>query len=140
MSVHALTSLLGTRLPTVQGGMTWVSCHPLAAAVSEAGGLGVLGAGAMDPEELRDEVRSVRERTSGPFAVNVPLVNVRPDGSDVVASLIDVVLEEQVPIAITGAGSARRYTAAQQEAGTAVVHVIPSVVEVLSSYAQVTSA
>jgi len=124
---HALPALLGVRFPIVQGGMTWVSRHGLAAAVTEAGGLGVIGAGAMDADELRDEVRALRRLTSGPFAVNVPLVNVRPDGAEVVAGLIDVVLEEQVPIAITGAGSARRYTAALKEADVTVLHVVSAV-------------
>lgn len=108
--------------------MTWVSRHELAAAVSEAGGLGTLGAGGMDPEELRDEIRSVRAKTERPFAVNVPLVLVRPDqDQEVLGELLKVVRDEAVPVVVTGGGSPARYTPLLKEAGHRVMHVVPSV-------------
>jgi enoyl-[acyl-carrier protein] reductase II len=76
----SLTRLLGIEHPILQGGMTWVSRHALARAVSEAGALGILGSGGMEPEELRQEMRALRGLTLRPFAVNVPLVDVRPNG------------------------------------------------------------
>lgn len=121
-----LTRLLGIRLPILQGGMSWVSRHGLAAAVSEAGGLGVLGAATMDPEELREEIGRLRAHTRAPFGVNVPLVLLRPDGGDRVGELIEVVIAERVPIVITGAGSPRRFSADLAAAGCLVGHVVPS--------------
>ena len=121
-----LTRLLDIRHPIVQGGMAWVSRHQLAAAVSEAGGLGVLGAATMEPAELRAEIEAVRGLTNKPFAVNVPLVIVRPDGCDIVEDLIAVILEEKVPVVITGAGSPDRFTTRLQSAGSSVFHVVPS--------------
>ena len=106
--------------------MSWVSRHRLAAAVSEAGALGVIGAATMNPDELQEEIRSLRGRTSRPFAVNVPLVLLRPDGGDRVPELIEVVLAEDVPIVITGAGSPRRFTGELKRAGRVVAHVVPS--------------
>lgn len=124
---NRIRSLFGVRHPIVQGGMSWVSRHPLAAAVSEAGALGVIGSGGMDVDELRDEIRALRALTPAPFGVNVTLVNVRPDGADLVEELMRVVIDERVPIAIVGAGSPSRYTDRLHEAGTVVVHVVPSV-------------
>lgn len=106
--------------------MSWVSRHGLAAAVSEAGGLGVIGAATMDPDELRGEIRALRALTERPFGVNVPLVLLRPDGGDRVPDLIGVVLEEDVPVVITGAGSPRRFTQELKDAGRKVAHVVPS--------------
>jgi len=106
--------------------MSWVSRHRLAAAVSEAGALGVIGAATMDPDELREEIRALGDRTSRPYAVNVPLVLLRPDGSDRVPELIEVVIQEDVPIVITGAGSPRRFTAELKRAERIVAHVVPS--------------
>lgn len=123
-----INDLFGIRVPIVQGGMTWVSRHGLVSAVAEAGGLGIIGSGGMEPSELRDEIRAVRTRTSKPFGVNLPLINVRPDGDDtIVEQLLAVILEERVPIVVTGAGSPRRFTPALHEAGCLVVHVVPSV-------------
>ncbi len=128
MHASPLTELLGIDYPIVQAGMTWISRYELAAAVSEAGALGVIGSGGMEAEELRIEIRALRDRTSRPFAVNVPLVNVRPDGDDsIVERLIDVVVEERVPIVITGAGSPKRFTPRLEAAGSIMIHVVPSV-------------
>lgn len=106
--------------------MSWVSRHRLASAVSECGGLGVLGAATMEPEELRAEIAALRARTAAPFAVNLPLVCLRPDGTSVVEELAAVVVEERVPIVITGAGSPARLTARLHAAGALVLHVVPS--------------
>ena len=121
-----LTRLLGTPLPIVQGGMAWVSRFGLASAVSEAGGLGVLGAATMDADELRTEIRAVRVLTDRPFGVNVPLICVRPDGSDTTRELLDVVIAERVPVVITGAGSPARHTDELKDGGAVVLHVVPS--------------
>jgi len=121
-----LSTLLGTDLPIIQGGMSWVSHFNLASAVSNAGGLGVLGAATMDPEELRTEIQAVRVLTDRPFAVNVPLISVRPDGTDTNRALMDVVMDQRVPIVITGAGSAKLFTKELQAAGAIVLHVVPS--------------
>lgn len=123
-----LTSLLSIAHPIIQGGMTWVSRAELAAAVCEAGALGVIGSGGMEPEELREQIRKLRTNTARTFAVNVPLVSFRPDGDDdLVARLIEVVIEEEVPVVVTGAGSPRRFTADLHAAGARVLHVVPSV-------------
>jgi len=105
-----------------------VSRHELAAAVSTAGALGVLGSGGMEPADLRSEIRALRAKTSRPFAVNLPLVNVRPDGDEgIVEALARVIVEERVRIVITGAGSPSRFTERFKDAGAVVVHVVPSV-------------
>jgi enoyl-[acyl-carrier protein] reductase II len=120
--------LVGIDVPIVQAGMTWVSRHELAAAVSCAGALGVIGSGGMDPDELRAEIRALRRLTGQPFAVNIPLINVRPDGDDgIVERLVRVVIEEYVPVVITSAGTPRTYTARLRDAGAIVLHVVPTV-------------
>ncbi len=125
--IDRFTRLVGIDYPIVQAGMAWVSRHELAAAVSNAGALGVIGSGGLDPSELRAEIRGLRRRCARPFAVNVPLINVRPDGDDsIVAQLFDVVLAERVPVVITSAGSPRAWTPRLQTAGAVVIHVVPS--------------
>jgi enoyl-[acyl-carrier protein] reductase II len=128
MSRPSLARILGIDHPILQGGMTWVGRHALAAAVSEAGALGVIGSGGMESEELREEIRALRALTVRSFAVNVPLVDVRPCGDEgVVERMIDVVLDERVPIVVTSAGSPSRFTARLKAAGATVLHVVPSV-------------
>jgi len=128
MTRQVLTKLLGIEHPIVQGGMTWVGRHALAAAVSEAGALGVIGSGGMDADELRLEIRALRTRTARTFGVNVPLVNVRPDGDDgIVERLVEVVLEEAVPVVVTSGGPPSRFTRRLKDAGSLVIHVVPSV-------------
>lgn len=127
MPSPSLAELLGIRHAIVLGGMTWVGRHALAAAVSEAGGLGVIGSGGMDADELRGEIRALRKLTDRPFGVNVPLIDVRAAGEgDAVEPLIEVVIGERVPVVVTAAGSARRYTERLHAAGARVVHVVPS--------------
>ena len=96
-----ITELLGIRYPIVQAGMSWASSNAeLALAVSQAGGLGVIGAGPMYPDDLRAAIRKVKAGTDNPYAVNVPLYNKRA------ATFLDIVLEEKVPIMVALAGRA----------------------------------
>jgi len=115
-----VTELFGIEHPVVQGGMVWFATHELVSAVSEAGGLGLLAAGSLEPDELAREIELVRERTEKPFGVNVPLIN--PLASD----LIDVVLDRGVGIIFTSAGSPKAFTPKLKEAGCKVVHVVAS--------------
>lgn len=115
-----VSELFGVRYPIVQGGMIWASGWRLAAAVSNAGGLGVIGAGSMSPELLADHVDRARAATSRPFGVNVPV-----NGRDA-ERRIGVALERGVRIFFTSAGSPRRFTSAIRGAGGLVAHVVPS--------------
>jgi enoyl-[acyl-carrier protein] reductase II len=116
-----ITSLFGIRLPIVQAGMVWCSGHRLASAVSNAGGLGLIGAGSMKPELLREHIRECRRETSLPFGVNIPLI--RGD----VQRLIEATLEEGVTIVFTSAGNPALHIESFREAGVRVVHVVASV-------------
>ena len=111
MIVTPLCELLGIRHPIVQGGMAWVSTAELVVAVSEAGGLGIIGAGNAPPDYVRDQVRSVKDATDKPYAVNVPLF------SPFVEPVLDVCIEEGVPVVATGAGSPAPYIPRLKEAG-----------------------
>lgn len=115
-----LCDLLGIEYPILQGGMVWVSYHALCAAVSEAGGLGTLAGGSMTADELREEIRLVKEKTNKPFGVNVPIV--RPDAE----GLINVAIEEGADVIATSAGNPMRFTQKIHEAGLKVIHVSPS--------------
>ncbi len=121
MQTDAISSLLGIQYPIIQGGMAWVATHELAAAVSEAGGLGVIGAGHMPPDALRQEIRQTKERTQKPFGVNVML------RSPFVREVMQVVIEERVPVITTGAGNPAEYIPALKEVGTKVIPVVASV-------------
>jgi len=116
-----LCDLLGIEHPVLQGGMAWIADASLAAAVSEAGGLGVIAAMNADANWLRGQIRELRRRTSRPFGVNVMLMS--PFADEVAA----VVAEERVPVAVTGAGNPSMYMAAWNEAGVKVVPVVASV-------------
>lgn len=116
-----VTRLFGTRYPLVQAGMIWCSGWELAAAVSNAGGLGIIGAGSMYPDVLRTHVRKCKQATSSPFAVNVPMLY--PNIEEHMA----IIVEEQVPIVFTSAGNPAAWTARLKEAGRTVVHVVSSV-------------
>ncbi|MBT9153700.1 MAG: Nitronate monooxygenase [Firmicutes bacterium] len=113
--------LLGTKYPIIQGGMAWVATASLAAAVSNAGGLGIVGAGHAPSEWVRQQIRLIRDLTDKPFGVNVMLLS--PSVKDVV----DVVASERVPIVTTGAGSPGPYMEALKLAGCKVVPVVASV-------------
>ena len=114
---NVVCKLLGTELPFVQAGMVWVSGGKLAAAASEAGVLGLVGAGSMKPELLRNHIRKARSLTTKPFGVNVPLLY------HDVENQLGVVVEEGVKILFTSAGSPRKYTRFLKEKGCTVVHV-----------------
>lgn len=115
-----LCDLFGIEYPIIQGGMVWVSYHALCAAVSEAGGLGILGAGSMTSDELREEIRLVKSKTKKPFGINVPIA--KPDSDE----LIDLAIEEGVNVISTSAGNPKRFTRSIQDAGLKVIHVSPS--------------
>lgn len=113
--------VLGIEYPILQGGMIWVTDAGLAAAVSEAGGLGVIGAGGMPPETVAEEIARAKELTAHPFGVNVPLL--RPDAGDVV----EVVGRAGVAVLTTSAGNPLTYTPRAKELGLKVVHVVSNV-------------
>lgn len=115
-----ITSLFGVRYPLVQAGMIWNSGWRLASAVSEAGGLGVIGSGSMYPDVLLEHVRKCKNATSRPFAVNIPMLY--PD----VEKHIATVIAEKVPIVFTSAGNPATWTSTLKEAGITVVHVVAS--------------
>ena len=116
-----ITDLFGIRYPIVQGGMIWCSGWRLAAAVSEAGGLGLLGAGSMQPELLRQHIRRTREATDKPFGVNLPLLYPH------MPQCLEVVLEEEVPILFSSAGSPAAVAKVLRDAGRLHVHVVAAV-------------
>lgn len=116
-----ITKLLGIEYPIIQGGMAWVAEHHLAAAVSNAGGLGLIGAASAPPEIVREEIRKARELTDKPFGVNIMLMN---PSSDEVAK---VVIEEGVKVVTTGAGSPAKYMQMWKDAGIIVIPVVASV-------------
>ena len=118
---NALSQLFGIRYPIVQAGMVWASGWRLASAVSNAGGLGLLGAGSMYPEVLREHIQKCRKATDKPFGVNVPLLY--PD----IAQLMEVIVEEKVPIVFTAAGNPSLWTTHLKSHGCIVVHVVSSV-------------
>ena len=116
-----VTELLGTEYPIIQGGMAWVAEHNLAAAVSAAGGLGIIGAASAPPEIVREEIRKVKAVTDKPFGVNVMLMN--PNAEEVAK----IVIEEGVKVVTTGAGNPAKYIPAWKEAGVRVIPVVASV-------------
>jgi enoyl-[acyl-carrier protein] reductase II len=118
---NRISSLFGITFPIVQAGMVWCSGWRLATAVSNAGGLGLLGAGSMYPEVLRQHIQACREHTARPFGVNVPLLY--PD----IDKLVRILIEEQVQIVFTSAGNPALWTGRLKERGIKVVHVVSSV-------------
>jgi len=116
-----LTRLLGTEHPIIQGGMAWTATAELAAAVSNGGGLGIIGAGHMPTEILRDEIRRAKTLTDKPFGVNLMLLTPHID------ELVAMVIEEGVHAVTTGAGNPGKYMAALKERGIKVLTVVPSV-------------
>ena len=113
--------MLGIKYPIFQGGMAWIGTAELASAVSNAGGLGLIGAGHMPPDALRNEIRKVKGWTDKPFGVNVMLM------SPFVKEVMQVVLEERVPVITTGAGNPGEYVPALKEIGSKVIPVVASV-------------
>lgn len=116
-----ICDLLQIEYPIFQGGMAWLGTAELAAAVSEAGGLGIIGAGHMPPDIFRNEIHKLKERTSKPFGCNIMLM------SPFVKEVMEVVVEERVPVITTGAGNPGVYVSALKEIGTKVIPVVASV-------------
>ena len=117
---NRITRLFGIQYPIVQAGMIWASGWRLAAAVSGAGGLGIIGAGSMYPAVLRENIQKYKQACSKPYAVNLPLLY--PD----IEELVNIIIEEQVPIVFTSAGNPKTWTAKLKEKGIVVVHVVSS--------------
>ena len=119
---NRICKLFGIEYPIVQGGMIWCSGWRLASAVSNAGGLGLIGAGSMHPDNLRHHIRSCREALlpGKTFGVNVPLLY--PE----IEQIIDVITQERVPVVFTSAGSPKKWTSHLKERGIIVVHVVSS--------------
>src|SRR6478752_7514607 len=117
---NSITELFKIELPIIQAGMIWCSGWELASAVSNAGGLGLIGAGSMYPDVLRTHIQKCNAATSKPFGVNLPLLY--PD----IDKHIQVILEEKVPIVFTSAGNPKTWTAKFKEHGITVVHVVSS--------------
>ena len=116
-----ITDMLGIKYPVIQGGMAWVAEHHLAAAVSNAGGLGLIGAASAPPEVVREEIRKAKALTDKPFGVNVMLMN--PNAPEVAK----VIIEEGVKVVTTGAGNPARFMSMWKEAGIKVIPVVASV-------------
>ena len=116
-----ITELLEIKYPVIQGGMAWVAEHNLAAAVSEAGGLGLIGAGGAPAQHIREEIRQVKAVTNQPFGVNLMLMNPEAD------EIARVIVEEGVKVVTTGAGNPGTYMAMWKEAGVKVIPVVASV-------------
>jgi len=116
-----ITELLGIEYPIIQGGMAWVAEHHLAAAVSNAGGLGLIGAGGAPAEFVREQIREAGKLTNRPFGVNIMLMN--PEADDIAK----VIVEERIPVVTTGAGNPGKYMAMWKEAGVKVIPVVASV-------------
>lgn len=116
-----ITKLLGIKHPVIQGGMAWVAEHKLAAAVSNAGGLGIIGAASAPPEIVREEIKKCKELTDKPFGVNVMLLN--PNAEEVAK----IVVEEGVKVVTTGAGSPSKFMKLWKDAGVIVIPVVASV-------------
>ena len=116
-----ITELLGIEYPVIQGGMAWVAEHHLAAAVSNAGGLGIIGAGGAPAEFVREQIRKVKEVTDKPFGVNVMLMNPEAD------AIAQVIVDEGVKVVTTGAGNPSKYMEMWKAAGVKVIPVVASV-------------
>lgn len=116
-----VTQLLGIEYPIIQGGMAWVADYHLAAAVSEAGGLGIIGAGGAPAEFVREQIKKAKEITDKPLGVNIMLMNPEAD------QIAQVVVEEGVKVVTTGAGNPGKYMTMWKEAGIKVIPVIASV-------------
>ena len=116
-----ITELLGIEYPVIQGGMAWVAEYNLAAAVSEAGGLGIIGAGGAPAEFVREQIKKAKEVTDKPFGVNIMLMNPEAD------AIAQVIVDEGVKVVTTGAGNPSKYMDMWKAAGVKVIPVVASV-------------
>lgn len=119
--MNRITQLFNIQYPVIQAGMIWASGYKLASAVSNAGGLGIIGAGSMYPEVLREHIQKCKKATDMPFAVNVPMLY--PN----IEEIMNIIVEEGVKIVFTSAGNPKTWTAWLKEKGITVVHVVSSV-------------
>lgn len=117
---NRITELFGIQYPIISGGMVWCSGWRLASAVSNAGGLGLIGAGSMNADLLREHIQKCRAATDKPFGVNVPLLYKYAE------AMMEVIIEEKVPVVFTSAGSPKTWTGKLHEAGIKVAHVVAS--------------
>jgi enoyl-[acyl-carrier protein] reductase II len=127
MTNNRITQLFKIKYPIIQAGMIWNSGWKLASAVSNAGGLGIIGAGSMYPEILREHIQKCKKATEKPFGVNVPMLY--PD----IDKIMEIIVEEDVKIVFTSAGNPKTYTSFLKENGITVVHVVSSVKFALKS-------
>lgn len=116
-----ITDILGIEYPIIQGGMAWIAEHNLAAAVSEAGGLGLIGAGGAPAEFVREQIQKVKAATDKPFGVNIMLMNPEAD------AIAQVIIDEGVKVVTTGAGNPSKYMDMWKKAGVKVIPVVASV-------------
>jgi enoyl-[acyl-carrier protein] reductase II len=119
--MNRITNLFKIKYPVIQGGMIWCSGWELASAVSNAGGLGLIGSGSMYPDVLREHIKKCKAATDKPFGVNIPLLYPQTDDH------IQVIIDEGVKIVFTSAGNPKKYTAFLKERGITVVHVVANV-------------
>lgn len=126
---NRITELFDIKYPIIQAGMVWASGWRLASAVSNAGGLGIIGAGSMYPDVLREHIQKCKQATYKPFAVNVPMLY--PD----IEKLMEIIVEQGVKIVFTSAGNPKTWTSYLQEKGIIVVHVVSSVTFALKAEA-----
>lgn len=119
--MNKITQLFNIKYPIIQAGMIWASGYKLASAVSNAGGLGIIGAGSMYPDVLRDHIKKCKATTNNPFAVNVPMLY--PN----IEEIMQIIVEEGVKIVFTSAGNPKTWTTFLKEKGITVVHVVSSV-------------
>ena len=129
MTKNRITSLFNIEYPLIQAGMIWASGWKLASSVSNAGGLGIIGAGSMYPEVLKEHIQKCKQATDKPFAVNVPMLY--PN----IEEIMDIIMEEEVEIVFTSAGNPKTWTPILKEKGIKVVHVVSSVKFALKSEA-----
>ncbi|WP_426092159.1 NAD(P)H-dependent flavin oxidoreductase [Flavobacterium sp. DSR3-2] len=125
--MNTITALFKIKYPIIQGGMIWNSGYKLASAVSNAGGLGLIGAGSMYPEVLREHIQKCKQATSKPFGVNVPMLY--PN----IEEIMKIIVEEGVKIVFTSAGNPKTWTSYLKENGVTVVHVVSSSVFALKA-------
>lgn len=119
--MNRITQLFNIKYPVIQAGMIWASGYKLASAVSNAGGLGIIGAGSMYPDVLREHIQKCKKATDKPFAVNVPMLYPNID------EIINIIVEEGVKIVFMSAGNPKTWTGFLKEKGITVVHVVSSV-------------
>ena len=118
--MNKICELFHIKYPVIQGGMIWCAGWKLASAVSNSGGLGLIGAGSMHPETLEEHIIKIKAATTKPFGVNVPLLYPEPE------KIMEIIVENKVPVVFTSAGSPRKWTGWLKDNGITVAHVVSS--------------